>query len=180
MTSDQLEKVKHLVGLFEKREHLYQMTTEKILEAVGPTALEALTTLFDVSYENIAWIETQLIDDTMLLIASINYEDDQAVPPIIQALSPSPEAGRASIRLFRVGLPLEVLFRTKQEIVDYLTSTATTAAQSAKEKSQGAVENNTIPVNVAKPEPEFDTSGLSHEQIQQLIMFGHRTRGTVH
>lgn len=183
MEQDQLEKIKHLVSLFEGRDKLYQKSTEKIFETVGPTALEALVTLFNVPFENVSWLETQLVDNIMLLVASIIYGDDQKVPPVIQALSPMPEDGRASVRLFRVGLPLELIFRPKEEIVGYLMETAGVAAHRAKTRQAGQQsvpeqQDNNVPIN--RPQPEFDTSHLTHEQIQQLLIFGNETKGVKH
>lgn len=185
MEQDQLEKIKHLVSLFEERDRLYTQSTEKIFSTVGPTALEALVALFNVPYENVSWLETQLIDNIMLIVASITYGDGQKVPPVIQALSPVPEDGQASIRLFRVGLPLELIFQPKQEITDYLMETAGVAAHRARARQgpqltpeQQQQEANKMTIH--GPQPEFDTSHLSHEQIQQLLIFGQDTKGVKH
>jgi hypothetical protein len=179
--SNQIKQIKRLVELFEERDRLYQQSTEKILEAVGPTALEALFTLFDVRYESVTWLEAQLVDNIMLIVASIAYEDDSKVPDIIRALSPVPEEGRPTIRLFRVGLPIELIFKTKEEIVEYLTQAAEPAAKRSRQRKEAAqAEDESVPVNVVTPQPEFDTSGLTHEQIQQLLIFGSETKGIKH
>ena len=179
MKKDQLEKIKQLVALFETRDQLYQQSTEKIFESIGETTLEALVTLFGVPYENVSWLETQLVDNVMVLVASITYGNDQRVPPVIQALSPASEDGHPSIRLFRVGLPLDVVFLPKEEIVDYLVKTAETVVNKMKAR-QAPKSDDSVPVKVVSPQPEFDTSGLSREQVLQVLLFGEETQGTKH
>lgn len=203
MTSskDQIEKIKHLISLFEARDKLYQQTTEEILELVGPTALDALFTLFDAPMEQVRWLETHLVENIMLLVASITYDDDQEVPPVIQALSPNPEEGGPSIRLFRVGIPLTMLFQPKEDIVDYLTETAGKAARlrghstpvgnlppegtlshaaELKAHIQESQQDEDTSVPVHGPQPDFDTSDLTYDQIQQLLMFESLTKGIKH
>jgi hypothetical protein len=179
MKKDQLEKIKQLVALFEARDQLYQQSTEKIFESIGETTLEALVTLFGVPYENVSWLETQLIDTVIVIVASISYGEDQLVPPVIQALSPAAEHGHPSIRLFRIGLPLDVVFLPKEEIVDYLVKTAEAVTNKMKARQAPKGEGN-VPVKVVSPQPEFDTSGLSREQVLQVLLFGEETRGTKH
>jgi hypothetical protein len=184
MDQDQSQKIKHLVSLFEMRDRLYQESTEKIFEAIGPTALEALVSLFNVSYENVSWLEVQLIDNIMLIVASITYNDGQTVPAIIQTLSPIPESGQATVRLFRVGLPLELLFQPKQQIVDYLTKTAEKTIDRSKVRAQQLqiqhrhMTDTNVPIS--GPQPEFDTSKLTHEQRQQLMILGAEIKGIKH
>lgn len=190
MKRDQLAKIKRLVELFEKREQVQQQSTEAILEAIGPTTLEALFELFDVPYESVSWLDAQLVDTVIVLVASIVYGEDQKVPPIIQALSPAPNDGRPSIRLFRVGIPLELVFQSKDEIVEYLLETVGMATKRSKKRkkkgSPGEIEgqdmdtgeDNVVLIN--GPQPEFDTSELSHEQIQQLLIFGGDANGSKH
>lgn len=174
--------IERLIELFEKRERLYQQTTGQICELLGPTALEALIEVFDAPYENVTWLEVQLVEDVLLIVASIAYDEGQKVPPAIQELSPLPE-DEASIRLFRIGLPVELIFQPKVEILEYLSKAAQLRVESPTEKQSPITpkddESFQVPVHSSQ-QPEFDTSELSHEQIQQLLLAGINVKGTIH
>ena len=183
MDEKTLEKIKLLINLFEDRERLHQLSTEKILDYLGPTVLEGLYTLFNAPYENVTWLETQLVEDIVLIVASIEYDHDEDVPDIIQALSPMPVTGQPSIRLFRVGVPLDMVFTTKEEIAEYLTGTAQSAAKKLRTQMEDIEEEGSVPVEIEKQKPqqtEFDTSELTHDQKQQLLMYNEDKKGTKH
>ena len=178
---NQQANILRLIELFEERDKLYQSSTEQICDLIGPTTLEALIDVFNVPPENVTWLEVQLVEDILLLVASIAYDEGQRVPDLILALSPLPDDGQPSIRLFRVGLPVDLIFQPKTEILEYLKK----ASQLRMNPHEGSVpivhdeESVEIPVH-HEPQEEFDTSGLTHEQIQQMLVFGKESKGTKH
>lgn len=174
--NDQLAKLKHLVTLFAKRDQLYQRATEDIVQVVGPTTLKALVTMFNVPFENVTWIELQVVEELLVIVASIVYEEDQQPPAVIQALSPMPDTMEPSIRLFRVAVPLEVVFQPAEEILQYFKKTAEEAAAKAQAQSETVVSDDAVPVTTQ----QFNLKELTPEQIKQLILFSGNQTGTKH
>jgi hypothetical protein len=160
------KKQEALVEMFEDRDEFYKQTTARILDYIGPTALEALINLFDVPVENVTWIEVQLIENIVLIIVSIDYEKDQPVPSAILELSPNipTSIGNTVTRLLRIGLPIDQIFDSSETIYEYLIATVKEIT------NQREAQPNTT--RQSKPVEEFDMTELSHEQRFQLLLVG--------
>lgn len=187
MEDKELEQFERLAELFGERDQSYREHTQKIFEAIGPTIIEALYDLFETPYENVAWLEVQAAEGILLIVASIVYDDETKIPDIIQRLTPKPPEGAIMAgRLFRVGIPLDLVFAPKEVILEYLKDTAKGVQQprtrrnvEQQEKVKENKEDNSVPINKLAVK-DFDSSQLTKEQIQQIIVFQDATRGTKH
>lgn len=175
-----LAKVKELTGLFDEREGGYKNATKKIFDFVAPTVLAAMYDLFDAPYENVTWLEVQATENILMVVASVVYREQQKVPEIIEQLSPrTTEGSVTTARLFRVGVPVDIAFTTKEGVAEYLTRMAQASINKRKPSLVvKPLEDANVPV--VNRDVEFDTSGLSKEQMQQLLLFQSMAKGVKH
>lgn len=180
MVDDTADKFKQLASLFKHRDQVYEKATSAILDMLGPTVLEALYSMFNAKYEDVQWIEVQVHDGVLLIVASVFYPKDTPPPKNIELLSPAtPEGSDLVGRVFRIGIPMNIVFTSKEEVSQYLveaTKKATTKAEQLQrtERIQRELQMG------HDIEEEFDKTTLTKEQVQQIVMFQNATKGTKH
>lgn len=177
MDEQKIEFINSVIDIFDNREKTYLVYTQQIVQRLQPTVLEALYDFFEVSYEAITWLEFQLDGAFLTIAAVVTYGGDQKTPEIIERLAPiaplPPDKKVAEIRrMIRIGLPIEQLGNTKEQIVEYLKEQ--TAKQPTPEQPLETVEE------VEPPTAQTEYSQLNKEQLEQVLFFQQQTKGTKH
>jgi len=117
------DSLKDLQSLFRLREQAYSRITKEVLERIGPTVLSALYEFFEVPYESISWIDLQMVEDVLLIVAVVSYKGSDAIPELVKKLAPMadnmpPTEEITEIqRMMRIGIPADCIFKTKDEVL---------------------------------------------------------------
>lgn len=199
---DNEEKLKavDILSLFEERARWVQAYTDSLFEAIRPTALEALTVVFNTPFESISWLDITLVENVVVISAIVSYDDDAAIPEIIEKVSTDVQGlpqGEKAIRLYRlvrVGIPVELILEPKENIIgffqrgvvkhsplDIVDEQPSPVPQDAPVvQENGDLKPTDDTLIVTPTEEQFDMKSLSEEQLQQLLFFQQMTRGTKH
>jgi hypothetical protein len=190
--NETLEKdVSHLLQLFEEREQLYTVGTGRIMERLGPTVIAALYEFFNVSYESINWLHFEVDGGILLIGAVVSYKNTDIVPEIINRLSPLIGESKGHLtevqRAMRIGIPLHVVFLSKEEVLQFLNDHVGKQPTPEAPPPTIFVDKATGEIIEAKLEPlakivpaDFDNTQLSREQLTQLLHTQHLLKGTKH
>jgi len=170
MTPEMLKQLEQLATLFKARDQAYEDGTEAIFIMLGPTVVECLYDMFNVSYEAVKWMDIQVADNILLMVASVTYDKDNKIPSSIEQLSPEPPPGtELTGRVFRIGIPLDMVFESRETISEFLKSAV---------KKKIPPSRKVVPVE--PPSVEFDSTALTKEQVQQIVIFQEQTKGIKH
>lgn len=166
MAKDTSRAVQYFVDLVQHREAQYLEQTEEILAAIAPTVLTALYKMFSVPVDAINWYQVEIVDDILMLVATVSYEAGKEPSETIRQLfSQATTDGKVTEHLFRVGIPLNMIFDDPNAIIECIVD-ATTARETPRE------EQSTLPT-------EF-TAKLTDEQLTQAILFETMNKGIKH
>lgn len=185
MDNKQLLKLAQLIDLREKQ---YQDATDFILDLITPTILAAVYDLFECSHDDISWYEVDVVHDMLMLVAIVSYKEDKKLPKVVQATAYTTEDDSnesISEHVFRIGIPLELVFSPPREIIEYLLNAdhynqlVYDAGQKGVDVTSNAEENTKVELSKSAIS-EFDSSKLTPEQLQQLIAFQTIHKGSKH
>ena len=157
-----------LLELMAERDEMYDEYTEAIADMIGPTVLNALAELFEADLSKIEWsgISHSLREASLRITCTIWYDHADDIPQFVQDLTVEMHGEEnENVRILHVGIPIDMVFRPQSELVMFFTKVITGETPSANL----IVDNN-----------EFDSSTLTAEQIQQLLVFQHDTLGSKH
>lgn len=183
---DNKQQLLKLARLINAREEQYQNSTDDILELVAPTVVAAVYELFQCSYDDVSWYDVDVVHDILMLVAIVSYKDGKKLPEAIQSTSYATlrEDDESSIseHIFRIGVPLSLVFAPSNEIVEYLLN-AEHYAQPESMYVEGPSETQedvAIKSGGDLPLSEFDATKLTPEQIQQLMISQSVYKGSKH
>jgi hypothetical protein len=168
-----MTRIERLLDLFEEREQIHEEITQVIMDELKPTLIEALLELFDTPAEHVMWGAIEVEDTTLTLICTVFHQKGAEIPQFLTQLVPDSQASEIDgliTRSVRVGLPVRCLFLPKDEIIAYLKDMI---AQSLPEAPAPAKKNQ-------KDTTTFDASKLTEDQVLQMLVFQHQTKGTTH
>lgn len=182
---DNRHQLLKLAQVIDLREAQYQEATDIILDLITPTVLAAVYELFECSESDISWYEVDVVHDMLMLVAIVSYKEGKKLPSAIQTTDYATQddsEDMISEHVFRVGVPLELVFSPPREIIEYLLN----VNQQAYDTEQMGVnitsdiEENTKVELSKSATSEFDSSKLTPEQLQQLIAFQTIHKGSKH
>lgn len=169
--------INELRSLFTEREDLYAECTRRMVELAEPTLLAAMVELFATPRNNITVIELALVEDSLCVVVALNYNEGAPVPELVQAVSPIAQEMPNVYRLLRVGMPLDVVFEPKEDIVSFLRSKRSISDEMAPREEVKA--DDTVQTSPDKF-PAFDPAGLTDEQLRALRLSLYATNTTKH
>lgn len=176
--------------LFEERDVLYMEATQRIVDTIGPTVLEALYQTFAVPTNDVHWLDFQSTEHLLIVICSISYNPSVHTPAFIRDTVPNvPRVDFLIEQTIRIGIPYEVVTKDAAEIVDFLQA----LVNSHKDGGPTLIEHTDVKEADANPQEQqkdehqrnsdvgvFNPANLTLEQKQQLLMFQHQTKGKIH
>lgn len=194
MDDEKVKKLEHLLTMFDARDAMWSKHTRQIASVINPTVLDALRELFDVPSDDIEWMDLQIVETVLVIVCNITYDPMLTSSVLLQRVD---QAQRPNVpirvqRLLRIGIPLAVVFSSKEEVIEFLT----------KLPVETTDDEYTDDVNIDDPDlPEyegadadakpptsspagvaqvmgFDTSDLSEDQIKSLMLYRHASEAT--
>lgn len=173
----ELTQVGELLRLLEERDQTTDYLTSQILEKIRPSVLDTLCELFGLPNEEIDWLDVQIIEQVLLVVCAINYEESHSTPYLKKLFSSSDMVDNVApnMKMIRIGLPLAYVFGEKKPIIDFLYSVVDEAIIERIESSvdfANETSDNT--------QSSFDTSKLTEQQTEQLNLFLNHGRGVKH
>lgn len=169
--------MKILKDLFTEREELYVDYTNAVLDVLDQTVLEATYEVLSVDPDTVEWQDVQLIDDIILLIATIIYSPgDVVVLKTGEQVTLDENNYESYQRIIRIGISLELASTgTKADIIDFLRKSQTMgdSDDNISDDISDDIESSTV--------GGFSTENLSEDQIRQLsILQRTNTGGKTH
>lgn len=169
-----LNLTEELLELIEERDKAVKYLTARIFDKIKPNVLDTLYELFELPIEDISWEDVQFIEGVLLIICTISYEPNKSTSFIQKLFPPSPidHLVARTHKLIRIGIPIAYVFGTKEELVEFLHQVAD---RTFDEKTKDNVEHQ----SEQEENVRFDTTHLTEEQVQQMLLFGN-TKGAKH
>lgn len=159
---EELKPIDKLFVLFDERDRLQDEVNNKIAVLVAPTVLTALYELFEVETWAIKWVSINLEENVLLVVVNVEYTSGPNTSRFLKQMDKAANAApTARVRTLRVGIPVDMVFNTIDEIKKYLIGIA--------DKVAGPVDDEVTPQPPAKT--EFNASELTKEQLEQLMLF---------
>lgn len=156
---EEVSKIDILRGLFAEREQMRVHFNNSIANMIKPVALQAIFELFELESEAVEWSALDVVDETLLIAVKITYTTNEKTPEFLKMMDIISKAGPdARVRTLRIGLPFSLVFTSREEIKQYLISSAEKMVKQLEPKK-------------AEPSEEFDQTQLSPSQLQQLLLF---------
>lgn len=153
--------------LFDDRHELYQLATENILKLIEPTVIAALRKILSAKKNAITWMDVELSDNFLLMVGSVNYKRDEAPPEILASTAKIiTEDGNVDY-VFRVGLPVDVVFSNEEYIVEYINNIKDDEQQEVDDTVE-IIDDGSQSVALTS---NFDPSALTEEQIESFHLF---------
>lgn len=199
----QADMNQELATLFKARGDIYTEVTNGMLEIVAPTALAALREIFGVSEDNLSWTDLDQRPGFLLISVIVTIHEDQINTAFTKLLAGTydEEIEQFPIKRFlKLGIPSEMVFNAKHEIVEYMSGIVHTILNDDGLDVDEDVEDEDEDldeelaevleyIDSLREEPrsvtlqqsvEFDPKTLSKEQKQSLLYFQHQSRGKLH
>lgn len=166
-----LEQIKQLLALFDKRQTLRNACNREIAAVLSPTVLSALFELVNVPTSDIVWEDIDVIQSVLVIRTEITYSPAQELSPYLNLVMP-PLQGETPIQIQRtitLGVPLTMVFEEKETIKGWLMSVA---------RENAASREPTAPPPQDQVSQFFNVAELTKEQMMQLLYFQQNTKGT--
>jgi len=176
--SENNEQLTQLLVTFRERDRLHQALTNVIFDMLKPTVLDALLELFDATPDNAEWDSAELSETALSVTCTIAHAKGTKVPRWVELLTPgelTTDQGDKIARFFRINLPIKHAFSSKEVIKQFLQ---TMIDQLLEEAGESVPEPASEPAFVDKT--TFDASKLTQDQITQMLVFQHQSKGTKH
>lgn len=172
-----LKQIQQLLLLFADREKSRNEYNQQIVKVLAPTTLSAVVELLGVPHDDIMWVDIDVVDSILLVVCQVTYDPNTELSPTLRQLV-GPQLGETPAtnvrieRIFHFGLPLAVVFSSKEDIIDFLHKST------ASSKIEDVDKTNAPRSESASQYTTFDRKLLTKEQAQQLLYFQHITKGT--
>lgn len=183
-----------LKQLFVDRDNDYIDATQEIVDAIGPTLLEALYRLFGVPVNDVRWLDFASSTSIMIVTCGIAYNPSVSVPKFISDTQHViPKVSIKFEQTVRIGIPYELVLSEPEEILDFLSA----LIRSHIDGGPTLIEH--LDQETVEQQPQFDDAelvdqrqgravdagefnpgGLTYEQKQQMLIFQHQSKGKVH
>lgn len=177
---DKLKKLEILLSMFDARDTMWSKHNRQIATIIQPTVLEALVSLFDVGTDNIEWVDLQIMDTVMLIVCNVVYDPATTLSQFLNRIDSvkRPDTPIQVQRFLRIGIPLAIVFSTKEEIIKFLLTIPVETTDFADEEAHDIFdpdlmenESNNVPITKRSEALGFDTADLSEEQIKKLMLY---------
>lgn len=173
---DNLDKIEHLMGLFDHRHKLWTASNRKIASFINDGLLIAIQELLNLSDDALVWEEFQLVDTIVVLKFSITYNPAEPKTRFLELVGPTNPTEPVLLiqRTLQIGVPLATVFLPRKEIKEWLMKMAedtfgvTNPVESPTTEASAPVE--------ATPST-FDPTQLTPDQVRQLLYFQQMTKG---
>lgn len=164
----QSELVKRLTAEQRAREQQAAKHNEFMFGLI-PNVTNALEMMIQIPPEDIKWIEIDVNDDILIMGLAVRFPADD-IPMFVQIFDPSSVEGidddvETINQLIRVGLPLSLIERPVEDIIQFFHDLA-----------NGHEPDHEEPTSSDEPaimDTTFDSSELTAEQTQKLLLFQH-------
>jgi t-SNARE complex subunit (syntaxin) len=158
----------------QKRRDLYnKQHIERMFDSI-PQVTEALRAMLQLPEEDVQWLEIDVMDDIVMVGIAIRFPPDH-IPMFVQIFAPdSINTNEVTSdvevikQLIRVGLPLDLVEHPVQDIVQFFHDLAPALATHDDDSDGIDDYTNELPTPA---EPIFDSSELTPEQTQKLLLF---------
>lgn len=193
MDDEKVKKIETLLSMFDARDAMWGKHTRQIGALIQPTVLEALYDLFDVPTDSVEWMDLQIVETVLVVICNITYDPATTTSVFLQRVDQvkQPETPIQVQRLLRIGVPLAIAFSSKEEIKEFLTRIPVESTDDDTDEGAPTVSEDLPEYEGADPElPSpasqnkgasvlgFDTSDLSEDQINRLMLYHHAVEAT--
>lgn len=184
---EKLKQLESLLAMFDARDAMWSKHNRQIANVISDTVLDALVALFDVPDESIEWIDMQIVDNILLIVCNVTYDPVHTQSTFLQRVDEHkrPDTPIQVQRYLRVGVPLAIVFSTKEEIGEFLsripveTTDDDEGTVEAYDSSDLAEDTDNVPVTRPSSSVHgFDTSNLSEDQLRNLMLYHHTVEGT--
>lgn len=118
--------------------------------------------MLELPSDRVECVDIDVIDDVLMVAVVVTYDPQKDTSPFL-GIPPVPAEGAVMVqKKVRIGLPMELVFSSTDEIKQFLRQPSDYKAEAQ-------------PASVAT---QFDSSALSKEQVEQLLLFQHLNKGT--
>lgn len=156
---EEVTRVDNLRALVQERDEVKNQYNNAIAAMIRETALTAMFQLFELASEAVEWAAIDIVDESLIVVVKLTYTNTETTPHFLKMMDVISNAGpNTRTRTLRVGLPLDMVFSSHDEIKQYLITTAENLLKRSDVKE-------------VAPQPDFDPSALSPEQLKQLVLY---------
>lgn len=187
------EETLELKQMFVDRDNDYIDATQEIVDAIGPTLLEALYRLFGVPVEDVRWLDFASSQTIMIVTCGIAYNPSESVPKFISDTQfDVPKVRIKFEQTVRIGIPYELVLADPEDILEFMSALIRShidggpsliehlddseIEQQPQFDDAELVEHRGRAVDAG----EFNPGDLTYEQKQQMLIFQHQSKGKVH
>jgi hypothetical protein len=178
------ELTQRLLHAQELRNKIWAKHAEGMFDLI-PNVTHALEAMLELPPENIKWVEIEVLDEILLMGIAVKFPADD-IPMFVQIFAPDSvkdidEDVETINQLIRVGLPLRLLGGEVGDIIQFFHDIANSSGSADDDDDDDAEEIEGV-ASIA-PEtisPIFDSSELTLEQTQKLLLFQHHTSEVKH
>lgn len=170
--------VMKLYRLQGDRDVIHEQMTTEMFNGV-PNVVEALTMMLDLPEDDIKWVEFEMSDDVMVLGIAIKFSPHD-IPMFVEIFAPhsmdnvDPDVDVVK-QLIRVGLPLEYADKSPKDIIQFFHDLAPSISGDDTDEPDDVTGGDPTIMDQT-----FNTSQLTEEQTQKLLLFQTHTSGVKH
>jgi hypothetical protein len=147
-----------------------------------PNVTHALEVMLELPPEDIRWMEIEVLEDVLLMGIAVKFPADD-IPMFVQIFAPDSVKNidddvETINQLIRVGLPLKLLSGEVGDIIQFFYDMANSSGDiddDGAEEIEGVISSTDETTS-----PIFDSSELTLEQTQKLLLFQHHTSDVKH
>lgn len=166
------QKLTELLELFDERDDVFAEISEIIVSELEDTLFMALRTLLQSSKQDTQCTYIDIIDEDISIVCSVTYQDPSFAPDFIKQSEAFVISGK-EYRTVRLTMPLDVVFKTSAEILEYLKRSQMYIVDGEDNVTESKV-------SLQQLDPEFDENKLSVGQQLQAMFFEGTGKGTKH
>lgn len=169
---EQIALVEQLMVLIDERESIRLEYNKQIADVIGPTLLTAITNLIDLPAANMRWVDIEATELAIIVAVQVTYTAEHELNPFMLTMLQVAPPDLTITRVIRIATPIAVAFDPPSEIMDYLTMV--TNSRTMKEATQTEEYEPLTEDDTGTP---FDDTVLTKEQVEQMMLFQHLSRG---
>lgn len=177
------ELTQRLLHAQESRNNLWAKHIDGMFDLI-PNVTHALEVMLELPPDDIKWMEIEVMEDVLLMGIAVRFPADD-IPMFVQIFAPDSVKNidddvETINQLIRVGLPLKLLSGEVGDIIQFFYDMANSSGD-IDDDNDGAEEiEGVISSTADTTSPIFDSSELTPEQTQKLLLFQHHTSDVKH
>lgn len=180
---EKLKQLEKLLSMFDARDNMWGKHNRQIGNVIAPTVLEALYELLELDHDSVEWVDLQIMENVMLIICNVTYDPATTQSVFLQRVDDAerPDTPIQVQRFLRIGVPLAIVFATKDEIKEFLlripieTSDGDTIGEDEFKLDR---DTDLAPPTIENPNRSsysvlkgFDASELNADQLKSLLLY---------